>query len=197
MGRPSVTPLVNQLWLVDTRSPVPRRRWRRSRIIRVLKFVIHYLERITSSPTPTSPRLGVRTLADPLLQSLDPTLVVVQHGVPRSRTFLQVLKELRHAITDVRVLLAEQRASRRRQVGNLNPDLFLVKSEGSLDFPQFPLQAVTLEESLVSNGRVIPDTTSPTRSRSALLISHSHSAIATLCIIALLVGRLFWNASLS
>ena len=42
------------------------------------------------------------------------------------------------------VLLAEQRAGRRRKVGNLNPDLFLVESEGGLDLPQFPLQAVTL-----------------------------------------------------
>ena len=71
-------------------------------------------------------------------------LVAIQDGVPRGRTFLQVLKELRHMVTDVRVLLAEQRTNRRGKVGNLDPDLFLMESEGGLDFPQFPLQAVTL-----------------------------------------------------
>ena len=59
--------------------------------------------------------------------------------------FLQVLKELRHAIANMGVLLAEQRARRRRQVGNLDPNLFLVESEGSLDLPQFSLQAVSLK----------------------------------------------------
>ena len=102
-----IPPFVNQLQLVDTRSSVPGRRWRRSRLIRILEFIIHQLERITLSPAPTNPGLGVRTLADPFLQSLDPAFVVVQDGVPRSRTFLQVLKDLRHAITDVGVLLAE------------------------------------------------------------------------------------------
>ena len=79
----------------------------------------------------------------------------------------------------------------------MNPDLFLVESEGGLDLPQFPFQVVALEEQLISNDRVTPDTTSPTRSRSALLISHNRSAIAMLCIIALLIGRLFWKALLS
>ena len=191
----SIPPLIKQLRLVDTRSSVPGRRWRRSRLIRILELIIHKLERITLSPTPTSPRLGVRALADPLFQSLDPTFVAIQDGVPRGRTFLQVLKELRHAIAYVRVLLAKQRASRSRQVGDLNPDLLLVESEGGLDFPQLPLQAISLKERLASTGRANPITL--TRSLSVLLISHSRSAIATLCIIALLVGRLFWKASLS
>ena len=61
----------------------------------------------------------------------------------------------------------------------------------------YPLGKWGSAPSVISNDRVTPDTTSPTRSRSALLISHNHSAIATLCIIALLIGKLFWNASLS
>ena len=102
-----IPPLVDQLWLLNTRSSVPRRWWRRSRLIRILEFLIHQLERITLSSTPTSPRLGVRTLADPLFQSLDPAFVVVQDGVLRNGTFLQVLEELQHAIADMGVLLAE------------------------------------------------------------------------------------------
>ena len=76
--------------------------------------------------------LGKWGSAPSVLQSLDPTFVVIQDGVPRSRTLLQVLKELQHAIADMGVLFAEQRAGRRRQVGNLDSDLFLVEGEGSV-----------------------------------------------------------------
>ena len=51
------------------------------------------------------------------------------------------------------VLLAEQRASRRGEVGNLDSDLFLMECESRLDLPQLPFQTVTLEESLISDDR--------------------------------------------
>src|ERR1700753_3911962 len=71
----SIPPFINQLRLVDTWSSVPGRWWRRSGLIRILELILHQLERITLSPTPTNPGLSVRALADLLLQSLDPNLV--------------------------------------------------------------------------------------------------------------------------
>ena len=79
----------------------------------MLEFFIHQLEQIYTSPTPTSPRLGFGTLSDPLLQNLDPLLIVIQHPQPRDRrilsprTFIQSLKEPHQMIPNMGFLLVK------------------------------------------------------------------------------------------